>query len=80
LDAIPAASFVRSGDNVLVIDRAGLREHLDNLSAFQGVTGILSCDQFGDCGASRVVIHEHLDSTDIQATRDSVVYEVGPDG
>ena len=80
LDAISAASFVRSGDNVLVIDRAGLREHLDNLSAFQGVTGILSCDQFGDCGASRVVIHEHLDSTDIQATRDSVVYEVGPDG
>ena len=80
LDAISAASFVRSGDNVLVIDRAGLREHLDNLSAFQGVTGILSCDEFGDCGASRVVIHEHLDSTDIQATRDSVVYEVGPDG
>ena len=80
LDAISAASFVRSGDNVLVIDRAGLREHLDNLSGFQGVTGVLSCDEFGDCGASRVVIHEHLDSTDIQATRDSVVYEVGPDG
>ena len=80
LDAISAASFVRSGDNVLVIDRAGLREHLDNLSGFQGVTGVLSCDQFGDCGASRVVIHEHLNSTDIQATRDSVVFEVGPDG
>ena len=80
LDAISAASFVRSGDNVLVIDRAGLREYLDNLSGFQGVTGILSCDEFGDCGASRVVIHEHLDSTDIQATRDSVVFEVGPDG
>ena len=80
LDSISAASFVRSGDNVLVIDRAGLREHLDNLSGFQGVTGVLSCDEFGDCGASRVVIHEHLDSTDIQATRDSVVFEVGPDG
>ncbi len=80
LDAISAASFVRSGDNVLVIDRAGLREYLDNLSGFQGVTGVLSCDEFGDCGASRVVIHEHLDSTDIQATRDSVVFEVGPDG
>ena len=80
LDAISAASYLRSGDNTLVIDRAGLREYLDNLSGFQGVTGVLSCDEFGDCGASRVVIHEHLDSTNIQATRDSVVFEVGPGG
>ena len=80
LDAISAASYLRSGDNTLVIDRAGLREYLDNMSGFQGVTGVLSCDEFGDCGASRVVIHEHLDSTNIQATRDSVVFEVGPGG
>ena len=79
LDAISAASYVRSDDGALVIDRAGIREYLDNLSGFQGVTGVLSCDEFGDCGASRVVIHEHLDSTDIEATRQSVVYEVGPD-
>ena len=70
---------MRSDDGALVIDRAGIREYLDNLSGFQGVTGVLSCDEFGDCGASRVVIHEHLDSTDIEATRQSVVYEVGPD-
>lgn len=80
LDAITAASYLRSGDSALVIDRAGVREYLDNLSGFQGVTGVLSCDEFGDCGASRVVIHEHLDSTNIQATRESVVYEVGPGG
>ena len=80
LDAISAASYVRPQDGALVIDRAGIREYLDNLSGFQGVTGILSCDEFGDCGASRVVIHEHLDSTDIEATRQSVIYEVGPDG
>lgn len=80
LDAISAASYLRSGDNALVIDRAGVREYLDNLSGFQGVTGVLSCDEFGDCGASRVVIHEHLDSTNIQATRESVVFEVGPGG
>ena len=79
LDAISAASYVRADDGTLVIDRAGIREYLDNLSGFQGVTGVLSCDEFGDCGASRVVIHEHLDSTDIEATRQSVVYEVGPD-
>ncbi len=80
LDAISAASYLRSGDNALVIDRAGVREYLDNLSGFQGVTGVLSCDEFGDCGASRVVIHEHLDSTNLQATRESVVFEVGPGG
>ena len=80
LDAISAASYLRSGDNALVIDRAGVREYLDNLSGFQGVTGVLTCDEFGDCGASRVVIHEHLDSSNIRATRESVVFEVGPGG
>ena len=77
LDAIAAASH-QSDTGSLVIDRAGLRQYLDNLSAFQGVSGVLSCDEFGDCGASQVVIHHHLDSTDLQATRDSVVFELGP--
>ena len=77
LDAIRAASYVRPEDGALVIDRAGIREYLDNLSGFQGITGVLGCDDFGDCGASRVVIHEHLDSTDTEATRQSVVYEAG---
>ena len=79
LDAINAASYVRSEDGVLVVDRAGIREYLDSLSGFQGITGVLGCDEFGDCGASRVVIHEHLDSTDIEATRQNVVYEAAPD-
>ena len=79
LDAISAASYVRSDDGALVIDRAGMREYLDNLSGFQGITGALSCDQFGDCGGAGVVIYEHLDSTDVDATRQNVIYEVGPD-
>ena len=80
LDAISAASQVRSQDGVLVIDRAGVREYLDNLSGFQGVSGTLSCDEFGDCGGGGVVIHEHLDSTNIEATRQNIVFEVGPAG
>ena len=79
LDAIAAASYVRSEDRTLVIDRAGIRQYLDSVTGFHGITGVLGCDEFGDCGASRVVIHEHLDSTDIETTRQSVVYEVGPD-
>ncbi len=78
LDAIAAASYVRADDDALVIDRAGLREYLDGVSSFQGVSGVLTCDAFGDCGASRVVIHEHLDSSDIEATRQRVVFEAGP--
>ena len=78
LDAIRAASYVSPDDGALVIDRAGVREYLDNLTGFEGLTGVLSCDEFGDCGAAGVVIHEHLDSTDVEATRQSVVYEVGP--
>ena len=79
LDAIAAASYIRAEDGALVIDRAGLRQYLDNVSEFQGITGVLSCDEFGDCGGSRVVIHEHLSSDDIEATRQSVVFEAGPD-
>ena len=71
-------AYVRPEDGALVIDRAGMREYLDNLSGFQGITGVLGCDEFGDCGGAGVVIHEHLDSTDIEATRQSVVYEAGP--
>lgn len=78
LDAIVAASHIGS-DDALVIDRAGIREYLDNLSGFEGMSGVLSCDAFGDCGASRVVIHEHHDSTDIGATHRNVVYEAGPE-
>lgn len=79
LDAISASSYVRSDDDTLMIDRAGLRQYLDNLTGFQGVPGILNCDEFGDCGASRVVIHEHLDSGNIEATRNSTVFEAGPE-
>ena len=78
LDAISAASYVRTEDGTLVIDRAGLRQYLDNVSAFEGITGLLSCDEFGDCGGSGVVIHEHVSSDDIEATRQSVVFEAGP--
>ena len=79
LDAIAAASYVRSENDTLVIDRAGIRQYLHSVTGFQGITGVLSCDEFGDCGGAGVVIHEHLDSTDVEATRQSVVYEVGPD-
>ncbi len=77
LDAIAAASYLDGG--TLVIDRAGIREHLHSVSGYEGVTGVLSCDEFGDCGGSGVVIYQNVDPSDVAATRENVVFEVAPD-
>jgi len=43
---------VRDRNGMLHIGRRKLRETLYGTKTFKGVTGILSCDQFGDCGRS----------------------------
>ena len=40
---------VADGDT-LFIDRARLREALTSTTGFGGITGAISCDEFGDCG------------------------------
>ena len=72
LAAIEAASRV-DGDS-LVIDRAGVRDHLSQVAGFAGLSGKLTCDSFGDCGAGVVTIIEHLDPGDVEASFDNVVY------
>ena len=76
LEAIEAAS--RSEGESLVIDLAGVREYLDDVSGYGGIIGSISCDDFGDCGVRRVVVVEHLDSGDPAATRSNTVYEYAP--
>ena len=51
---------VADGD-ALYIDRAALRNALDGTVGFQGIIGRLACDNFGDCGTGRSVIHLHDD-------------------
>ena len=75
LEAIKAASY-SDGDN-LVIDRAGVREYLDNLTGYEGIIGILSCDDFGDCGAQRITVVQN-DSSDFQGSLENVVFEYAP--
>ncbi len=41
---------IQKNDGTLEIGRQALRKALYNTSAYPGVTGVLSCDQFGDCG------------------------------
>ena len=54
LDAIAAASHA-DGDT-LVVDRAGVREYLNSVSNYSGIIGVLTCDDFGDCGSQRISV------------------------
>ena len=77
LDAITAAAHVQE-DGTLVIDRAGVREHLDtvgSVSAYRGLTGMIECGEYGDCGAGRITIIQHLDSNDPAASNENIVYD-----
>lgn len=76
LDAIDAASWI-DGDN-LMIDRAGVREHLDGIRGYSGIIGTINCDDFGDCGSQKITIIEHLDPADIEASKANVVFEFVP--
>ena len=77
LDAIASASTV-DGDGNLVIDKAGVRAHRDGLTGYSGLIGAINCDDFGDCGSQKITIIEHLDSTDIEASKANVVFEYAP--
>lgn len=77
LDAISAASHV-DGDGNLVIDKAGVREHLNGIRGYSGVIGIINCDDFGDCGSQKITVIKHDSSADIQASKDNVVFEFAP--
>lgn len=57
LSAIEAVAVEDGGE--LRIDRAALREALYGQHSFQGLTGALGCDEFGDCGHGKVVIYRH---------------------
>lgn len=76
LDAIDAASYL-DGDT-LVINRSGVREHLDGIQGYGGIIGTINCDDFGDCGSQKITISLHTDSTDIEAGKANVVFEYAP--
>ena len=76
LEAIEASSEAVYGG--LRIDRAALRRHLDAVAGYGGVIGDITCDGFGDCGVPTIAVIEHLDATDIPASRVNTVYEYAP--
>ena len=75
LSAIESVA-VEEGD-WLFIDRAALREQV-GATAFNGLVGTVSCDEFGDCGTGRMNIYHHTDISITDVSRLPVVYVYSP--
>ena len=73
LSAIEQVSVLDAG--TLHIDRAGLRDALDGTADFQGTLGTIACDEFGDCGTGRSVIHLHADYSVTDPSLLPIVYK-----
>jgi branched-chain amino acid transport system substrate-binding protein len=48
----------KQSDGSLFIDRQKLRDAVQATKDFQGLTGSISCDKFGDCGAPRIAVFQ----------------------
>jgi branched-chain amino acid transport system substrate-binding protein len=79
MSAIDAVA-VELSDGSLFIDRQALRDQLDSTQSFGGIIGTLSCDEFGDCGAQRISVVLHEDSSNIEAGKQNIVFEFSPNG
>ena len=62
----------------LYIDRAALRQALNETSGFAGITGFLTCDPFGDCASGAVQIVYHTDARVTDINELPVVYRGQP--
>ena len=78
LDAIAAASYVNE-DGDLMIDRQGIRDHLDSVQGYQGLIGTINCDEFGDCGAAKVTVVQNIGGEENAETSiNNVVFSYAP--
>jgi branched-chain amino acid transport system substrate-binding protein len=75
LDAIDQVAVDNGGE--LTIDRQALRDQLNSTSGFEGLIGTLSCDDFGDCGATRITVVEKnaADQVTVAGVLPNVVFE-----
>ena len=77
LDAISAASWVEDGN--LMIDRQGIRDHLNSVQGYQGLIGIINCDAFGDCGAARITVVQNIGGEEnAETSLNNVVFSYAP--
>jgi branched-chain amino acid transport system substrate-binding protein len=75
LDSINAVAVDNGGE--LTIDRQALRDQLNAVEGFEGLIGTLSCDDFGDCGATKITVVEKnaADQVTVADALPNVVFE-----
>lgn len=61
MDAIEAAWVGDDADGTSYFSKAGIREYVAGLTDYDGLTGTLTCDQYGDCGSEFVSIAQLVD-------------------
>ena len=78
---IDGSAFARAiglaGEDRLRISRSALREAVRN-AEFQGLTGWLSCDEFGDCAQGIQNIYHHTDAAITDPSQLPVVHRYEP--
>lgn len=71
---------VREDDGTVHIDRQKLMDELYATKGFQGLTGTLSCDQFGDCADARInIVRNTTAQKTIDQVRGNVLYTFEPE-
>ncbi len=71
---------VQKEDGTLHIGRQALRDALYATSGYQGLTGSLICDEFGDCGAARFKVMRLDDpAAGIEGLSNNIVYTYTPE-
>jgi branched-chain amino acid transport system substrate-binding protein len=71
---------VQDQDGTLHIGRQALRDALYATIGFQGLTGALSCDEYGDCGVARFkVVRLDDPAAGLLGLESNVVYAYPPD-
>ena len=77
LDAIAAASWIEGGN--LMIDRQGIRDHLNGVQGYKGLIGTINCDAFGDCGAARITVVQNIGGEEnAEESLNNVVFSYAP--
>lgn len=62
-------------DGSLVIDRQKLRDALYDTTDFKGLTGSLTCDEFGDCADPKIQVFRNTAQTaDITAVKKNILF------
>jgi branched-chain amino acid transport system substrate-binding protein len=71
---------VEDDDGTLHIDRQALMDALYDTEGFEGLTGTLTCDEFGDCADAKIdVVQNTAEQVAIDEVRANVLYTFEPE-